>query len=115
MHTVYVVLTVLAAALNACAAAVDFVRAGWVLENMTRAGVPHSWVFPLGVAKAAGAVGLLVGLAVPALGIAAAVGLVLYYVGAIVTVVRARWPQHVPYPAAFLLLAAGTLAAQLAV
>lgn len=53
MHTVYVVITVLAAVLNAGAAAVDFARVGWLLENMTRAGVPHSWLVPLGVAKAA--------------------------------------------------------------
>lgn len=70
---------------------------------------------PLGVAKAAGAVGLLVGIAVPTIGVAAAVGLVLYFVGAIVTVLRARWPAHLPYPTAFLALAVGALVLRLAV
>lgn len=114
-YTAYLVMTGLTAAANIAAAAADFGRARWLLDNMTRAGVPHSWLVPLGVAKAAGAVGLLVGIAVPAVGIAAAVGLVLYFAGAIVTVVRGHWPEHIPYPAAFLLLAAGALTLRLAV
>jgi hypothetical protein len=44
-----------------------------------------------------------------ALGIAAAVGLVLYFAGAVGSVVRANVYRHLPYPGAFLLLAAGTL------
>jgi hypothetical protein len=52
-------------------------------------------------------VGLLAGLAVPAIGIAAAIGLVLYFTGAIVTILRARSFSHVPIP---LLYAAPALA-----
>lgn len=114
MFTAYVVITVLVAAANTAAATVDFARADWVVGNMTKYGVPHSWLFPLGVLKAAGAVGLLVGIAVPLIGIAASVGLILYFVGAIVTVMRANWYAHIPYPAAFLALAAGALALRLA-
>ena len=43
----------------------------------------------------------------PAVGVAAAAGLVAYFVGAFVTVVRARWFSHLVFPGAFLLLAAG--------
>jgi hypothetical protein len=85
MFTAYVVVTLLAAAATAFAATADFLRPQWVLANMTRAGVPQSRLFSLGALKAAGALGLLVGLGVPLLGVAAAVGLVLFFVGAIIT------------------------------
>jgi hypothetical protein len=53
-----------------------------------------------------------VGLAVPAVGVAAAAGLVLYFVGAVATVVRAQcYEQYYAVP--FLLLAAGSLALRL--
>jgi hypothetical protein len=45
-----------------------------------------------------GAAGLLVGLVVPLIGLAAGIGLVVYFTGAVVTVVRARWYSHIPYP-----------------
>jgi hypothetical protein len=113
MFTAYVIVTVLAAAATAYAASVDFNRVEWVLVNMTRLGVPHSWLSPLGAAKAAGALGLVVGIAVPPIGVAAAVGLILFFAGAIVTVIRAHWYSHY-YPVAYLLLAAGSLALRLA-
>jgi hypothetical protein len=40
--------------------------------------VSESWLTTLGILKAAGAVGLLVGIRVPLIGIAAAIGLVLF-------------------------------------
>jgi len=52
--------------------------------------VSESWITMLGALKAAGALGLLVGLRVPLIGIAAAVGLVLFFVGAIITHLRGR-------------------------
>jgi hypothetical protein len=109
MFAAYVAVTALAAAANVAAAAVDFRRAEWVLDNMTKYGVPHSWLFSLGALKAAGAVGLLIGLVVPEVGVAAAVGLVLYFVGAAITVLRAHWYSHVQYPGSFLLLSAAAL------
>jgi hypothetical protein len=44
----------------------------------------------LGALKAAGALGLLVDIGMPLIGTAAAIGLVLFFVGAIVTHLRAR-------------------------
>jgi hypothetical protein len=114
MFTVYVVVTVLAAALSGFSAAAGIVRPKWILDNMTRYGVPHSWLFSLSVLKGAGAVGLLVGLGVPVVGVAASIGLVLYFVGAIVAVVRGRVYSHISYPVPFLLLAAGSLGLGLA-
>jgi hypothetical protein len=114
MSTTFIAVTGVAAAANLAAAAVDFLRAQWVLGNMTKYGVPHSWLFPLGALKAAGGIGLLVGIAVPWLGSAAALGLALYFVLAVITVVRSGWYSHVPAPTVFLLLAVGALVGRLA-
>src|SRR5919106_3983210 len=101
MSITFVAITGLAAIADLAAAAVDFLRVQWVVDNMTKYGVPHSWLFPLGALKAAGGIGLIVGVAAPLLGTAAALGLVLYFVGAVITVVRSRWYSHIPFPAAF--------------
>lgn len=114
MFTAYVVVTVLAAAATTYSATVAIIRSEWILANMTNYGVPHSWLFSLGAVKAAGALGLLVGIGVPLIGVAASVGLFLYFVGASVTVMRARWYSHIPFPVAFLLLAVGSLVLRLA-
>lgn len=63
-----------------------------ILPGMVKAGVPESWLtFPIGTLKTAGAVGLLAGLLIrqPALVAAAAIGLVLFFVCALYTHVRA--------------------------
>jgi hypothetical protein len=113
MFTVYIIVTTLAAAANTFAAIVDFRRPQWVVDNITRSGESYSWLFPLGALKAAGALGLLVGIAVPVIGVAAAVGLVLFFFGAIAVVMRARWYSHLPWPSTYLLLAVGSLALRL--
>jgi hypothetical protein len=114
MSITFVAITGLTAIANLAAAAIDFLRAQRVVDNMTKYGVPHSWLVPLGALKAAGGLGLLAGIAVPLLGTAAALGLVLYFVGAVITVVCSRWYSHIPLPAAFLLLAVGALVVRLA-
>ena len=108
IFTAYVVVTGVTAAANAFAATVDFIRPQWLLSNMARARVPQSWLFSLGALKAAGALGLLVGIALPPLGVAASVGLVLFFIGAIVTHFRARY-WNIAAPVTFLLLAVGSL------
>lgn len=109
MTIAYVAVTVLAALMTGYSAVAAFTRAKWVADNLDAYGVPRSWWPWLGTAKAAGAVGLLIGLIVPAIGELAAVGLVLYFIGAIITVVRARWYSHIPYPFIYMALAAGSL------
>jgi hypothetical protein len=98
----YTAVTVLAAVANAGAAAADLIR--------SKFGVPHSWLLPLGALKAAGALGLLVGIAARPVGILTSAALVGYFIGAVATVVRSGWYSHLRYPGAFLLLAAGSLA-----
>ena len=113
MFTAYLIVTVLAAAANIFSATCDFVRYKQVSVAMAKAGVPESWMTTLGVLKAAGALGLLVGVAVPLIGTAAAVGLILFFVAAIITHLRGR--DYSLGPAiVFLLLAVAALALRLA-
>lgn len=90
MFIAYIIVTVLAAAANIFSATLDFIRFKQVLINMQKAGVSESWITTLGILKAAGAAGLLIGIGVPLIGTAAATGLTLFFVGAIITHLRAR-------------------------
>lgn len=96
------VVTVLAAAWVGFSAWSVLTGAKWVVDPLADYGVPRSWWTWLGLAKAAGALGLLAGLFVPVVGLLAGIGLVLYFTGAVVTVVRARSYAHVPYPLPYL-------------
>ncbi|GAB2809490.1 DoxX family protein [Actinoallomurus bryophytorum] len=98
MSTAHVVVTLLAAALVGFSAVSVFAGAEWVVKPLVDYGIPGSWRVWLGTAKAAGAAGLVAGLFVPFIGVAAGIGLVLYFTGAVVTVLRARWFSHVPFP-----------------
>ncbi|WP_017568991.1 DoxX family protein [Nocardiopsis halotolerans] len=98
MSTAHIILTLIGAALAAFSAGSVFLRAPWVVQPLTEYGVPRSWWPWLGTAKAAGAAGLLVGLFVPLVGVMAGIGLVLYFTGAVITVVRARSYAHIPFP-----------------
>lgn len=114
MHTAYVVVTLLAALANTWAAIVDFVRAEFVVANSASLGVPESWLVPLGLVKAVGAAGLVLGLlGVPLIGTAAAAGLVLFFVGAVLVHLRARYYAMGP-PVTFLALAAAAFGLSLA-
>ncbi|MFD0026369.1 DoxX family protein [Streptomyces sp. NPDC058382] len=108
LFVLYTTVTVLTAALNTMSAVLDFRRYEPILVNMEKAGVPASSLFGLGVLKAAGAAGLLVGFAVPLIGTAAAVGLALFFIGAIGVHLRAR--DHGYWvPGFFLVLAVASL------
>ncbi|MQA02419.1 MAG: DoxX family protein [Streptosporangiales bacterium] len=113
MSITVTVIVVLVAAWVGYSAYAALTRQSWVVDNLARYGVPSSWWAWLGTVKALGAVGLVAGLWVPAIGIAAATGLVLYFVGAVITVVRARVYTHIPFPLLFLapVVAAGVLTA----
>lgn len=111
MSVAYVVVTVVAILGNVWAAVSDFARAKFVLANSAELGISRSWLLPLGLLKVAGAVGLLGGLlGFRSIGIAAAIGLVLFFLGAVVLHVRARVFHNMVYPAGFLALAIASLA-----
>lgn len=113
MITAYFVVTIFAAAANAFSATLDFMRYEKILVAMAGAGVPASWLTTLGVLKAAGALGLLVGIGVRPVGIAAAAGLVLFFVAAIVTHLRVH-DRSFGLAAVFLALAVAALVLRLA-
>ncbi|WP_448609474.1 DoxX family protein [Geodermatophilus sp. URMC 60] len=115
MSSAYLVVVVITALLNVGVAIADYARADFVLANMAEVGVPRSWLPFLATAKLAGAGGLVVGLvAAPPLGVAAAVGLVAFYIGAVATHVRARVFHNLAFPGAYLALAVASLALALA-
>ncbi len=110
MFTAYVVITITTIVANAWAAAADFSRAEFVLANMAEVGVAEAWLPWLGALKAAGVVGLLIGLlGVRPLGTAAAIGLVLFFIGALVTHVRARVFSNIAFPGFYFALAVASL------
>jgi len=88
MFITYIVVTILAAAANIFSATLDCIRYKPILINMAKVGVSESWITTLGILKAAGALGLLIGIGVPAVGIAAAAGLVLFFIAAIIIHLR---------------------------
>ncbi|MEE1783969.1 DoxX family protein [Streptomyces sp. SP17BM10] len=114
MSVAYVIVTVLGAVMAGFSAGSVFAGAKYVVEPLAQYGVPRSWWVWLGIAKAAGAAGLLVGLLVPGIGRLAAVGLILYFAGAALTVVRAHHYAHVPFPLIYLAPAAASLVLGLA-
>ncbi|MDH6141527.1 hypothetical protein P3T35_003546 [Kitasatospora sp. GP30] len=109
MSTTYTVVTVLAAVMAGFSGGSIVARAKFVVEPLTQYGVPRSWWPFLGAAKVAGAVGLLVGLAVPVIGTLAGIGLVLYFLGAAITCARARAYGHIPFPLVYLAPALASL------
>jgi hypothetical protein len=85
------------------------------LANSAEVGVPPSWLPLLATLKAAGAAGLLIGLlGVRYVGIAAAIGLVLFFTGALAVHVRARVFYNLAFPGTYWLLAAASLVLALA-
>jgi hypothetical protein len=112
-----VVILLLAIAANAFSGVAAIAHFKPILPGMAKAGVPESWLtFPIGTLKTAGAVGLLLGLiGVPLIGIAAAIGLILFFVCAIYTHVRAHdYSAQFGLAIGFLSLAVAALALQLA-
>ncbi|WP_328615934.1 DoxX family protein [Amycolatopsis sp. NBC_00355] len=110
MTTAHLVVTFVTIAANAVMGVADLARARFVLANSAAVDVPPGWVPVLGVLKLAGAAGLAAGLAgFTAWGTAAAIGLVLFFVGAVGAHVRARAFRTLAAPGAYLVLALGCL------
>lgn len=80
------------------------VRQEQQLKTMAKVGFPEDKLWLLALAEFAGAAGLVIGLFWWPLGLAAAVGVVLYFAGATVSHIRVRDPQYAP--ALVLMLAA---------
>ena len=76
------------------------------IEPLKAVGVPDSWPPLLGSLEVAGGLGVIAGLWWAPIGIAAAAGLTLYFLGAILAHVRAKDPKFQPAAALFVLSAA---------
>jgi hypothetical protein len=116
MLAAYAAVTVVAAIACAYAAVLNFTHDKSVAETAERLRVPASWMARLGFLLGAGSLGLVAGFAVPALGTAAACGLVLYFLCAAGAHIRARDTRLLNWVnwAAFFSLAVAALVAGLA-
>lgn len=110
MHITYITITIVAAFANAYAASMNFVGAESVKAVADKVQVSPRWMIPFGVLLGCGALGLLIGFAVPALGIAAATGLTVYFICALGAHLRVQDPG-VGGAISFLVLAVAALIA----
>ncbi|TMS00500.1 DoxX family protein [Nonomuraea basaltis] len=113
MLAAYIAVTLLAAAANGSAAIANLIGHEYATTQADKMRVPRSWNRPLGTLLGAGALGLLAGFVVPALGMLAAAGLVLYFLSAFGAHLRARNYQFGPWAVMFS-LAVAALAVNLA-
>ncbi|HUN32586.1 MAG TPA: DoxX family protein [Trebonia sp.] len=108
MYIAYLTVTSLAALMNAFAACMNFAGATFVKAVADKVHVSPKWMVPFGILLAAGAVGLMAGFAVPGLGAAAAIGLVVYFTCALGAHVRVR-DRNLGGAVTFLVLAVAAL------
>jgi len=80
-----------------------------IVTALTGVGVPRGWFPWLATAEIAGGLGLLAGIAYRPLGIAAAIGVVLYFAGAVITHVRAGDTKGLAAPGVILVVSAAAL------
>ena len=96
---------------NVFVAVADYVKAGFVLKNSAEVHVPESVLPYLATLKLAGAIGLVAGLTVMRwLGVAAGIGLIMFFIGALVAHIRARVFYNMAFPGLYLLLAVASAA-----
>jgi hypothetical protein len=90
MTTAYIVVTLTAVAANGFSGIAALLHFRPILAGMAKADVPESWLtFPIGTLKTAGALGLAAGLVFRPIGVSAAIGLVLFFVCAVYTHIKA--------------------------
>ena len=104
MHTAYLVVTVLLAAMAVFSALGKIRRDPRQVQVIHKTvGVPLKYFPALAACEFAGAVGLVVGIWWPPLGVAAAIGLVVYFIGAVASHLRAGDVEGIG-PAFFMLV-----------
>ena len=114
MSTAHLSVVLLAALATGCASCLSLLRVSSVRSVADRVQVSQDLMVPLGLVLAAGSVGLLVGLAVPARGLAASAGLVAYFTAAIGAHLRVG-DRQVGGAVFYLVLAVAALALGIAV
>ncbi|BFV58332.1 hypothetical protein KCMC57_up34360 [Kitasatospora sp. CMC57] len=110
MFVAYVVTAVLFSLVLLASASAKVKRDEKVVASFTEIAVPLTWLPPLAACEAAGALGLLAGIWARALAVAAAVGLVLYFAGAVGAHLRKADLKGTPPAAVLLLVSVAVLA-----
>jgi hypothetical protein len=110
MFTAYTIVALVLALLTVGTATAKIRGLEPATSGLIAAGVPRAWFVPLALLDLAGAGGLLIGLGWRPLGIAAATGLLLYFLGALAFHVRAKDVKGLPMPTVFTLLSGAALA-----
>ena len=108
------VVSVILAALLTLAAVRKLSHQESVVRGYGMLGVPERRLNLLAAVLIAGAAGLLVGLWWAPIGVAAAIGVIAYFAGAIVVHLRARETKTLPTPCAFGAIAVAVLVLRLA-
>lgn len=90
MFVAYVVIAILLALLLTVSGTGKLRRDERQVASFQKIGVPLTWMPPLAACEFAGALGLVGGALFAPLGIAAAIGVVLYFVGAAISHLRAK-------------------------
>ncbi|MFD3542511.1 DoxX family protein [Streptomyces sp. NPDC058662] len=109
MFTAYAVVAGLLALTLIASATLTLRRNDQILANMRKVEVPESWLPRLAAVKAAGAVGLIAGLWIAPLGVAAAVGVTLYFIGAVISHLRVKDYELAPAAVLAVLAAAAVV------
>jgi DoxX-like family len=107
------IVSVLLAALLTLSAARKLSHQQRFVQGYLRVGVPKDKLDYLAMILLAGAAGLVLGLVWAPIGIAAAIGVVCYFVVAIASHIRAHDERNLPTPIAFEAIAAAALALRL--
>ncbi|NUU21673.1 MAG: DoxX family protein [Streptomycetaceae bacterium] len=113
MFVATVIVSAVLAAVLAASAAFKLSHRSEAVQQYTRLGVPEDKLDYLAVLLLAGAGGLLIGLFWWPMGVAAACGLIVYFLGAVAVHLRAGELRTVPTPIAVELLAVAALVLRL--
>jgi uncharacterized membrane protein YphA (DoxX/SURF4 family) len=105
-----IIMTVALAAIATISAMGKIRKMPQVIESMTHVGVKANQITQLAYLEILGALGLIIGIAVPLLGLVSAVALTLYFLGAVAVHLRVKDKFKDFGPALFLAVLCGILA-----
>jgi DoxX-like family len=109
MFLATIVICLLLAALLSYAAVRKLGHSEPVVQSYARVGVPEDKLDYLAAILLAGAAGLTLGLVWAPIGVAAAIGVIAYFVLAVASHIRAGDTENLPTPAAILVIAVSAL------
>lgn len=114
MSVAAVIVSVLLAALLTYSAISKLTHQERIVQTYTRVGVPEDKLDYLAIILLTGAAGLVIGLVWAPIGVAAAIGVICYFVAAVTSHIRANDVKHLPTPLAIAVIATVALVLRLA-